>query len=122
MKKILIADDKPDVRTLIRATLDMGEFEFCEAKDGSSALEVATSELPDLMLLDIMMPGTMDGFQVCQALKAQERTKEIIIILLTALGSTRDLERGKSAGADGHFVKPFSPKELLDCVYQALKM
>lgn len=122
MKKILIADDKPDVRNLIRATLDMGEFEFFEAKDGSSALEIAKSQLPDLMLLDVMMPGTLDGFQVCQALKAEPQTKQIIIILLTALGSTRDLERGTAAGADGHFVKPFSPKELLDRVYQALKM
>lgn len=122
MKKVLIVDDRPEVRSLLAVTLDMGEFELFEASNGTQALEVARAKMPDLMLLDVMMPGGLDGYQVCEQLKADEKTKGIIVILLTARGQDADKKRGATVGADDYFIKPFSPRELLDKVYAALKI
>jgi DNA-binding response OmpR family regulator len=121
-KKILIVDDKAEVRTLIEMTLDIGDFSFLQAENGQKAIEVARKELPDLMILDVMMPGGMDGYQVCETLKADANTKQILIILLTARGQEADKTRGTQVGANDYFVKPFSPRELLDKVYAVLKM
>ncbi|HYG77329.1 MAG TPA: response regulator [Planctomycetota bacterium] len=122
MKTILIADDKPDVRSLVQTTLDLGDFKFLMAADGSKALELARTHSPDLIILDVMMPGGMDGYQVCEALKHDEKTKGILILLLTARGQEFDKKRGEEVGADDYFVKPFSPRELLDKVYALLKI
>jgi len=122
MKKILIVDDKPEVRSLISVTLDMGEFMLYEASSGAQALDIADEKHPDLIILDVMMPGGLDGYQTCEKLKAGEKTKDIIVILLTARGQEADKKRGAAAGADDYFIKPFSPRELLDKVYAVLKM
>ena len=121
-KKILIVDDKPEVRTLIEMTLDIGDFSFLQAENGLKAIELARKELPDMMILDVMMPGGLDGYQVCETLKKDQTTKHILIILLTARGQEADKVRGTQVGADDYFIKPFSPRELLDKVYAVLKM
>lgn len=121
MKKILIVDDKPDVRELVEVTLDIGDYQLSQAENGSQALEIARSEKPDLILLDVMMPGSdLDGFQVCEQLKNDPNTKDIIIIMLTAMGQLVDKQRGNEVGCNGYFTKPFSPLALLNKVEEVL--
>jgi len=119
MKKILIVDDEERVRRLIETTLDIGDFQIFQAKDGEEALKIAQEEKPALILLDIMMPG-MDGFEVCKWLKNNSETKSSYIIMLTAKGQKQDIEKGYTVGADDYFVKPFSPMELLNKIEKVL--
>ena len=114
MKKILIVDDEDKVRKLIRITLSIGDFEILEASTGEEALKIAREVIPDIILLDIMMPGRLDGYDVCGSLKKDPDTKDIYISMLTAKGQKADIERGKAACADDYFVKPFSPMELMN--------
>jgi DNA-binding response OmpR family regulator len=117
MKKILIVDDQPEVRELVSVTLEIGPYKILTAENGDQALVVARAELPDLMLLDVQMPGgTLDGLDVCRVLKSDPRTKSIHIIMLTAKGQDLDKQTGHNAGADDYFVKPFSPLELMNKV------
>lgn len=122
MKKILIVDDKPEVRKLVSITLDGEDIEILEASNGNQALQVAGKECPNLMILDVMMPGGLDGYQVCKKIKADPKTRNIIVMLLTARGQEADKKAGTDSGADDYFVKPFSPRELLDKVYSVLKL
>lgn len=119
MRKLLIADDEPGVRRLVRMTLESDEYEIFEAADGDEALSVARSELPDLILLDVMMPKR-SGYDVCRELKDAEDTREICVILLTARAQDADQQEGVSAGADDYFVKPFSPVALVRKVDEVL--
>ena len=119
-RKILIVEDQPDIRTLIRMTLDFGDYELHEADNGDNGLLMAQRVQPDLMLLDVMMPGSLDGLQVCQKLKADPRYENIRIVLLTARGQKSDIEAGERAGANAYLTKPFSPLELLDRIEQLL--
>ena len=121
MRKILIVDDKADVRQLVRVTLEMEEVEFLEADSGVQGLALAQAELPHLIILDVMMPGALDGFQVCEQLKRDLSTKAIVIILLTARGQDADRKRAQEVGANAHLIKPFSPRELLDVVYSVFE-
>lgn len=114
MKKILIADDEDKVRRLIKVTLAIGDFEILEASTGEEALKIARETIPDIILLDIMMPGKLDGYDVCSSLKKDPNTKDIYIIMLTAKGQKADIEKGKAVCADDYFVKPFSPMELIE--------
>ena len=118
-KKILIADDEQPLRLLVRATLEdeSGEerYEIIEAADGNKALEMARRERPELILLDIAMPG-LTGLEVCKMLKGDPATSDLMIVMLTAKGQQSDRERGLAAGADDYFAKPFSPLELLQLV------
>ncbi len=120
MKKILIADDRSETRELVRVTLSEEDFEILEAGDGGQALQLARSESPDLLILDVMMPGGLDGYQVCKQLKSDEKTSETIVLMLTAKGQDVDRETGFECGADGYFTKPFSPLQLLDKVNEVL--
>jgi CheY-like chemotaxis protein len=119
-KRILIVDDQGELRKLVRMTLDFGDYELHEAEDGQRALELANVIQPDLVILDVMMPGEVDGYQVCEKLK--KNTSGIIpyVMLLTARGQKSDLEEGKRVGADSYLVKPFSPLELIQNVNNAL--
>jgi CheY-like chemotaxis protein len=119
-KRILIVDDQGELRKLVRMTLDFGDYELHEAEDGQRALELANVIQPDLVILDVMMPGEVDGYQVCEKLK--KYTSGIIpyVVLLTARGQQSDLEEGKRVGADSYLVKPFSPLELIQNVNNAL--
>lgn len=121
MKTILIVDDQPEVRDLVEATLQIGNYRIIQAHDGPTAIEIATREQPDLVLLDIMMPsGGMNGFEVCSQLKTSSDIKTPTVILLSARGQTTDIEAGRQAGADDYFVKPFSPLELMQLVDKIL--
>jgi len=114
MKKILIVDDEEKVRKLVEVTLSVGQFEILHASTGEEALKVARETKPDIVLLDIMMPGELDGFEVCRLLKEDPETRHIYIIMLTAKGQQGDKEKGLASGSDDYFVKPFSPVELMD--------
>jgi two-component system phosphate regulon response regulator PhoB len=117
VKKILIVDDQPAVRELVSVTLEIGPYQIRTAENGDQALAVAREYMPDLILLDIQMPGgTLDGVEVCRALKSAETTKSIYIIMLTAKGQDWDKQIGYEAGANDYFVKPFSPLELMNKV------
>jgi CheY-like chemotaxis protein len=119
-KNILIVDDQGELRKLIRMTLDFGDYELHEAEDGQRALELAKASQPDLVVLDVMMPGEFDGYQVCEKLKKDNNGKNPVVILLTARGQKSDLEEGGRVGADSYLVKPFSPLELIKKVNSAL--
>ena len=114
MKKILIVDDHEKIRELVGATLDgIADYQIFEAYNGKQAVELARKEQPDLILMDVAMPGEYDGLEATRILKGEPSTRGIHIIMLTAKGQTVDKEEGKQAGADGYFVKPFSPIELI---------
>lgn len=116
MKRVLIVEDQADIRKLIRMTLEFEAYEIHEASDGSQGLRLASALRPDLMLLDVMMPGELDGLQVCQRIKSDPELSHIKIVLLTARGQARDREAGNKAGADDYLVKPFSPLQLIDTI------
>lgn len=113
-KTILIVDDHADIRRLIRMTLEFEDYQIHEAADGESALQLAAALRPDVVLLDVMMPGALDGLEVCARLKADPRFAGMQVILLSARGQARDREAGLRAGADAYMVKPFSPLQLID--------
>jgi DNA-binding response OmpR family regulator len=112
--RILIVEDQPDIRQLIRMTLEFGDHELHEADNGDDGFHMAKALLPQIMLLDIMMPGSMDGLQVCTKLKQDPKYQGIKIVLLTARGQQTDITAGTEAGADAYLIKPFSPLELMD--------
>jgi len=119
MGRILIVDDDPEVRTLVAVTLGDTQT-ILEAGDGVEAVYLARKEVFDLVLLDVMMPR-MDGFEACRQLKGDPLTMHTPVIMLTARGTREDLEKGREAGADDYFVKPFSPIALLDKVAQVIQ-
>jgi DNA-binding response OmpR family regulator len=114
--RILIVEDQVDIRKLIRMTLEFGDFDIHEAEDGESGLAQARALRPHLMLLDVMMPGQLDGYDVCRRIKGDPVLSGIRIIMLTARGQTTDVSAGEQSGADDYLVKPFSPLELIDRV------
>jgi two-component system phosphate regulon response regulator PhoB len=120
MKRVLIVEDQADIRKLIRMTLEFEDYEIHEANDGAAGLRVAREMKPDLMLLDVMMPGELDGLQVCHLIKNDPATAHIRVVLLTARGQARDREVGRDAGADEYLVKPFSPLQLIETIERLL--
>src|SRR3990167_10430745 len=120
MSKILIADDEPSLRLLVKATLSSNKsFELIEASDGNEALLKSQTETPDLILLDVMMPG-LSGFEVCERLKNDPNKKKIVIIMLTAKGQESDRDWAISVGTDYFLTKPFSPIELFNLIEKIL--
>jgi len=109
---VLVIDDEKDVIELLRYNLEKGGFEVVAARDGESGLAAASASPPDVILLDVMMPG-LDGLGVCRRLREEPRTARIPIILLTARAGEADRVVGLELGADDYVVKPFSPRELL---------
>ena len=108
---ILAADDDPDVRALVAFRLERSGYTVLQAADGEEALALALEHTPDLAVLDVMMPK-MDGFEVVRRLRAEEATKRMPIIMLTARAQDSDVEEGFESGADDYLRKPFSPQEL----------
>jgi DNA-binding response OmpR family regulator len=116
MKKILIVEDHADIRRLVRMTLEAGDCQIVEAADAQSGWNLAHRERPDVVLLDVMMPGDFDGLDLCLALKVDPRFARTKVVMLSARGSSADRDAGLRAGADAYVVKPFSPMELLTLV------
>jgi DNA-binding response OmpR family regulator len=117
LAKILVVDDEPHMVRLVQANLQTAGYEVVSAMDGNQALEAAQSEMPDLIILDIMLPG-VDGYEVCRRIREYSA---VPILMLTARGSEMDLVRGFDVGADDYLVKPFSVNELLVRVRAVLK-
>jgi DNA-binding response OmpR family regulator len=116
MKRVLIVEDQPDIRELIRMTLELEDLEVHEAVNGDDGIGQAQALQPSLVLLDVMMPGSIDGFTVCERIRSDPRLKRTRVVLLTARAQAEDRVRGMKAGADEYLVKPFSPRELLNVV------
>lgn len=114
-KKILIADDEPDILEIIQFNLQTEGYEVFTAKNGDEALEQAKKHQPDLIILDIMMPGK-NGIDVCNILRMQPAFKETLIVFLSALSDEGTEIRGLETGADDYLTKPISPKILLSKV------
>lgn len=110
-KKILICDDEPYVTESLSYLVKREGYQVMTAEDGEDGFNKAKEILPDLIFLDVMMPKK-SGFEVCQQLKRDDRTKGIYVIILTARGEESDEKRGKEAQADEYITKPFSPKKL----------
>lgn len=108
---ILIADDDPDILELVAFRLERAGYEIVCANDGEEALQLATERVPDLAVLDVMMPK-LTGYEVTARIREHEATNRIPVILLTARVQEADVERGFEAGADDYLRKPFSPQEL----------
>lgn len=114
MKSILIVDDHERIRELVAATLgDIGDYQILEAKNGEEGVARAKESHPNLILMDVTMPGKYDGLEAARLIKSDPDTRDIYVVMLTAKGQLADKERGDEAGVDGYFVKPFSPIELI---------
>jgi CheY-like chemotaxis protein len=119
--RILVVDDNPQNLELLVAYLDALDAEVTTASDGVEALEKIRDDLPDLILLDIMMPR-MSGFEVCRKLKSDPRTRETPVIMVTALNELGDIERGVESGTDDFITKPVNRLELLTRVKSLLRL
>lgn len=112
MATILVVDDEEPLQELLSFNLEKEGYKVTVAKDGAEALERVITDNPDLMVLDIMLPG-MDGLEVCRQLRQNPRYRELPVIMLTAKGEEIDKVLGLELGADDYMTKPFSPRELL---------
>ena len=120
MGKILIVEDEANIRQLVRYNLEKEGFQVMEAADGLQGLRTAQRDKPDLVLLDLMLPG-MDGLEVCRTLKGAPATSALPIIMLTAKGEDVDRIIGLEVGADDYLPKPFNPRELLARISAVLR-
>lgn len=120
MHKVLIAEDEADIRQLISFNLERESYNTLLAGDGEEAVFIAYNKIPDLIILDLMLPK-MDGFSVFKELRLDSRTKDIPVIMLTAKAQLDDVIAGLEMGADDYLTKPFSPKELVLRVKALLK-
>ena len=118
--KILIAEDEPEIAQLIQQTLERESFDCFVAQNGLKALELFEQESPDLIVLDLMLPG-LDGLEVCTRIRQKSNVKDPYIMMLTARGEEIDRVIGLSTGADDYLVKPFSPRELVARVRALLR-
>ena len=117
-KKVLIVDDEPNVRRLSHKILS-NKFDIVEAEDGIQAIDVATAQKPDVILMDMMMPK-MDGLTACHVIRNDPATKSIPVIMVTAIGFELNIKLSEQMGAAGYVTKPFSPQDLLDTIEQVL--
>jgi DNA-binding response OmpR family regulator len=118
---VLVVDDEPTARTMLRLILVRAGFEVLEAQDGSEALDEVQRNVPDLMILDIMMPG-IDGFEVCRILRNQDETADLPIIMLSARADAESVNRGLLLGATKYLTKPVMPDELTRHVREVLNV
>ena len=121
MKNVLIVDDQATIRQILSLIL-RDDFCLSEAVDVSSALLQMQLLKPDAIVLDIMMPGIMNGYQLCEKIKQDPALADIYIVLLTACGQVADQEKGLALGANAYFVKPFSPVEVSRHLIHALQV
>ena len=118
-KRVLIADDEPNIVISLEFLMKREGHAVSVARDGPSALEAIRTGRPDLVLLDVMMPG-LSGFEVCQAVRADEALAGVKILMLSAKGRDTDIAKGNAMGADAYMTKPFSTRELAEKVRELL--
>ena len=111
-KKIVIVEDEPDILEVLSYNLKREGFDVLTAADGTAGIALIRREIPDLVLLDLMLPG-MDGIEICGAIKKEPQTQNCLIIMVTAKGEESDIVLGLGVGADDYIAKPFSPRELV---------
>lgn len=119
-ERILVVDDEEDILELVRYNLVRGGYDVTGVTTGEDALKVARSKFPDLILLDLMLPG-IDGLEVCNILKREPKTSYIPIVMLTAKGEEADIVTGLELGADDYITKPFSPRVLVARIKAVLR-
>jgi two-component system cell cycle response regulator DivK len=118
-KRILVIEDQPDNRQILRDLLTNADFEVIEAEDGEVGLTAAAAHRPDLILMDIQLPG-MDGYEVTRRLKADAQLHSIPIIAVTSYALTGEANTARAAGCDAYIPKPYSPRQLLAKVREFL--
>ena len=118
-KKILVVEDQESLLKLESILLTSRGFEVRGVSDGQAALAALEDEIPDLMLLDIMLPD-MDGFEICRMVKEKERTRKIPVIMVTARKSSMDIQLSKEVGADAYITKPFKSAMLIETIQKFL--
>lgn len=111
MRKVLIVDDQDTIRKMLRLTLS-GRYDLYEAQEATEAWDAIRRVRPEAVILDVMMPGEMDGYQLCARVKADAELRGTHIVMVTARGQEADRATGAAAGADAYFIKPFSPLAL----------
>jgi DNA-binding response OmpR family regulator len=119
-KKILIVDDEPNIVMSLEYTFKKNNFEVFIARDGQEALDILKNALPDVVILDVMMPN-VDGYNTLEQIKNDNRLKDLKVIFLSAKNKEKDIEIGLSLGADLYVTKPFSVKKLLEQVNDLIK-
>lgn len=117
---IMVADDSPNIREILQINLESLGYKVILAEDGQRAMQRIDTDHPDLMIVDVMMPG-VNGFQICRRIKSDPKTEKVPVILLTARSQEEDVFWGKDCGADEYITKPFSTKELERTVQRLLR-
>lgn len=112
MKKVLIVDDEPNILMSLDFLMRKEGYEVFIARDGYEAIKIIDDDMPDIIVLDIMMP-TVDGYEVCQYVKNDDKKKHIKVIFLSAKSKKEDIEKGYEMGADFYMTKPFSTRDLM---------
>lgn len=120
LPRILIVEDSESLRKLVRLTLDMGRYDLHEADSGDAAWALLPDLRPQIVILDVMMPGTLDGYELCRRIKRDPGLASIRVVLLTARSQQTDVAAGAGAGADVYLIKPFSPLQLIETVRRQL--
>jgi two-component system phosphate regulon response regulator PhoB len=120
MKRLLIVEDQSEIRMLIQMALEFEGFEVHEAADGDAALALLRTLRPDLLLLDVLMPGSVNGLEVCRRVKADPAHQGARIVMLSARSQASDRQAGLAAGADAYLVKPFMPSDLVRLIGKLL--
>lgn len=120
MTKILVVDDEPNIVRLVSFSLARHGYEVLEATDGPAGIELAISELPDLILMDVMMPG-MTGLEAVERLKAEPATAQIPVVMLSARSQHYEQQQGLECGAEKYICKPFTPRALVEAVTEMVE-
>ena len=119
-RKVLVADDEPSIATALEFLLQRSGYDVCVARNGDEALRLIEQNVPDLVLLDVMMP-LRSGYEVCRVLREREEWKHIKVVILTAKGQATDAKKGLAVGADLYVTKPFSTRDLVSEVNRLLR-
>lgn len=119
MKRILIVDDEPNIVMSLEYTFKKNNFEVFIARDGQEALDILKNQLPDIIILDVMMP-MVDGYSTLEQIKKDERLDNCKVIFLSAKNKEKDIEKGLSLGANLYITKPFSVKKLVEKVHELI--
>ena len=120
MRKILIVDDEPNIVMSLEYTFKKNNFEVFIARDGQEALDILQNQLPDVIILDVMMP-LVDGFETLEQIKKNERLQHCKVMFLSAKNKESDIEKGMALGTDAYLTKPFSIKKVVEQVNELLE-